>query len=173
MLPTYCRSLINKRCVFLLSQVAPLNAGAGNLFLAPWGFNSICFPPTLTSLTFRFILLVRVVMYRVSSAQADWTLTHTSHKDTEQSTIEASITLDGVTLTASLIRWSPNEWPSVCLGIPVPVDKILWTSNKPAKSTSYLLSTTCFFLNLVMKNSIKNNICVHCCIVTCGSLLQR
>jgi hypothetical protein len=37
-------------------------------------------------------------------AQADWTLTHTSHKDTEQSTIEASITLDGVTLTDSLIR---------------------------------------------------------------------
>jgi hypothetical protein len=33
------------------------------------------------------------------SAQADWTLTHTSDKDTEQSTIEASITLDGVTLT--------------------------------------------------------------------------
>jgi hypothetical protein len=35
---------------------------------------------------------------------ADWTLTHTSHKDTEQSTIEASITLDGVTLTGPLIR---------------------------------------------------------------------
>jgi hypothetical protein len=37
-------------------------------------------------------------MYRVFRAQADRTLTHTSHKDTEQSTIEASITLDGVTL---------------------------------------------------------------------------
>jgi hypothetical protein len=37
-------------------------------------------------------------------AQADWTLTHMSHKDTEQSTIEASITLDGVILTNSLIR---------------------------------------------------------------------
>jgi hypothetical protein len=37
-------------------------------------------------------------------AQADWTVTHTSHKDTEQSTIEASITLDSVTLTDSLIR---------------------------------------------------------------------
>jgi hypothetical protein len=31
-------------------------------------------------------------------------LTHTSHKGTEQSRIEASITLDGVTLTDSLIR---------------------------------------------------------------------
>jgi hypothetical protein len=57
-------------------------------------------------------------MYRVFRAQADWTLTHTSHKDTEQSTVEASITLDGVTLTDSLINWSPNEWPSVCREIP-------------------------------------------------------
>jgi hypothetical protein len=31
-------------------------------------------------------------------AQADWTLTHTSHEDTEQRTVEVSITLDGVTL---------------------------------------------------------------------------
>jgi hypothetical protein len=38
------------------------------------------------------------------SAQADWTLTHTSYKNIEQSTIEASITLDGVTLTHPLIR---------------------------------------------------------------------
>jgi hypothetical protein len=39
-------------------------------------------------------------IYRVFSVQADWTLTHPSHKDTEQSTIEASmfITLDGITL---------------------------------------------------------------------------
>jgi hypothetical protein len=36
--------------------------------------------------------------------QLDWTLTHTSHKDTEQSTIEASVTLDGMTLTDPLIR---------------------------------------------------------------------
>jgi hypothetical protein len=43
-------------------------------------------------------------MYRMFSVQADWTLTHTSHKGTEQSTIEASITLDGVTQTDSLIR---------------------------------------------------------------------
>jgi hypothetical protein len=48
-------------------------------------------------------------IYRMFSAQADWTLTHTSHKDTEQSTIEASVTLDGITLTDPLIRWSPNE----------------------------------------------------------------
>jgi hypothetical protein len=43
-------------------------------------------------------------LYRLFRSQADWTLTHTSHKDTEQSTIEASIALDGVTLTDSLIR---------------------------------------------------------------------
>jgi hypothetical protein len=41
--------------------------------------------------------------YRVFSAQADWTLTHTSHKDTEHNIIEASVTLDGVTLTDPLI----------------------------------------------------------------------
>jgi hypothetical protein len=40
----------------------------------------------------------------VFRTQADWTLTHASHEDTEQSTIEASITLDGVTRTDSLIR---------------------------------------------------------------------
>jgi hypothetical protein len=38
------------------------------------------------------------------SAQADSTLTYTSHKDTEQSTIEASATLDGVTETDPVIR---------------------------------------------------------------------
>jgi hypothetical protein len=43
-------------------------------------------------------------IYRVFSAQADWILTHMSHKDTEQSTIEVSITLDVVTLADSLIR---------------------------------------------------------------------
>jgi hypothetical protein len=43
-------------------------------------------------------------MYVCISAQADWTLTHTSHKDTEQSTIEASIALSGITLTDLLIR---------------------------------------------------------------------
>jgi hypothetical protein len=42
-------------------------------------------------------------LYRMFRAQADWTLTHTSHKGTEQSTIEASITLDGVTRTNSLL----------------------------------------------------------------------
>jgi hypothetical protein len=57
-------------------------------------------------------------MYRVFSAQAGWTLTQARHKDTEQNTIEASITLDGLTLTDPLISWSPNEWPSVCREIP-------------------------------------------------------
>jgi hypothetical protein len=41
-------------------------------------------------------------LYSVFRAQADWTSTHTSHKDTEHSAIEASVTLDGVTLT----QWS-------------------------------------------------------------------
>jgi hypothetical protein len=40
----------------------------------------------------------------VFRAQADLALTHTCHTDTEQSTIEASVTLDGVTLIDSLIR---------------------------------------------------------------------
>jgi hypothetical protein len=44
------------------------------------------------------------VLYRVSSAQAGWTVTHTRHKDTEQSAVGASIRLDGVTLTDPLIR---------------------------------------------------------------------
>jgi hypothetical protein len=37
------------------------------------------------------------------SAQVDLTLIHTSHKDTEQSTIEAAIALNGVTRTDSLL----------------------------------------------------------------------
>jgi hypothetical protein len=36
--------------------------------------------------------------------QADWMLTHTSPTDTEQSTTEASITLNGVTFSDPLIR---------------------------------------------------------------------
>jgi hypothetical protein len=35
-------------------------------------------------------------MYRMFSAQADWTLSHMSHKHTEQSTIEISNTIDGI-----------------------------------------------------------------------------
>jgi hypothetical protein len=64
--------------------------------------------------------------------RASWLdITYMSHKNTEQST------LDGVTLTDSLLRWSPNEWPSVCWNIPVSVDKMFWTSNKLAKWTPY------------------------------------
>jgi hypothetical protein len=50
-----------------------------------------------------------------------------------RNTIEASITLDGLALTDSLIRWSPNEWPSVCQKIPAFMDKMFWTSYKPAQ----------------------------------------
>jgi hypothetical protein len=43
-------------------------------------------------------------LYRVFRAQAYSTLTHKSHKDTEQSTLDAFITLDGITLSDPLIR---------------------------------------------------------------------
>jgi hypothetical protein len=38
------------------------------------------------------------------SAQVDWTLTHTSHTGTEQSTMEVSIKLDRVIRTDSQLR---------------------------------------------------------------------
>jgi hypothetical protein len=65
---------------------------------------------------------------------------NTSHKHTEQSTIEASVTLYGVTLTDSLIRCSPNEWPLVCREIPVSADKMFATSKKPAQWIFYSFS---------------------------------
>jgi hypothetical protein len=74
-----------------------------------------------------------VYIYRVFRAQADWTWTHTSNEDTEESTIEASITHYGATVTDSLIRGSPNEWPLVCRDIPVSADKMFWMCNKPAQ----------------------------------------
>jgi hypothetical protein len=43
-----------------------------------------------------------------------------------------------LTLTDSLLRWSPNEWPSVCREIPVSADSMFWTSNKPAQWTLYI-----------------------------------
>jgi hypothetical protein len=57
----------------------------------------------ISKITYSFCSEVSYEYYRVFRAQADWTLAHTSHKDTEQNTIQASITLDGVTLTDSLI----------------------------------------------------------------------
>jgi hypothetical protein len=78
------------------------------------------------------VLPLHAELYRVFRAEVHWTLTHTDHKDTGQSTTEASITLDGVTLTDSLLRWSPNEFFSLCREIPVSADKMFWTSNKPA-----------------------------------------
>jgi hypothetical protein len=54
-------------------------------------------------------LHVTIWIYQMFRAQADWTLTHTSHKDIEQSTKESSITPDSVTLTDSLIRLI-TEW---------------------------------------------------------------
>jgi hypothetical protein len=40
--------------------------------------------------------MVLIKNYRVFRAQADWTLAHTSQKDTEDDTTEASIILDGI-----------------------------------------------------------------------------
>jgi hypothetical protein len=45
-----------------------------------------------------------IYIYWVFRSQADWSSTHTSHKDTEQSTLESSVTLDGITQTDSLLR---------------------------------------------------------------------
>jgi hypothetical protein len=56
----------------------------------------------IISYTFIKVKCLKSNIYKVFRAQADWTLTYTSHKDTEQSTVEASITLYGVTLTDSL-----------------------------------------------------------------------
>jgi hypothetical protein len=57
------------------------------------------------------------------------TFTHTSHKDIEQSTTQASITLDGNT------DWLTDQ---VITEIQVSTDKMLWTSNKPAQWTLYI-----------------------------------
>jgi hypothetical protein len=46
-----------------------------------------------------FVFFWRSAEHQVFSASADWTMSRTIHKDTEQSTIDASVTLDGVTLT--------------------------------------------------------------------------
>jgi hypothetical protein len=73
--------------------------------------------------------ILNVGKYQVFSAQADRTLIQAK----EQSTIKASIILDGMTLTDPLIRCSPNELISVCREIPVSANKVFWTSNKPAQ----------------------------------------
>jgi hypothetical protein len=91
-------------------------------------------------------------------ARADWTLTHTSHKDTEQSTIEVSITLDGVTPTDSLIRWSPTEWTSVCRELPVSADKMFRTSNKPEIWTPYISTVAWRFNPMECTFSWKNKL---------------
>jgi hypothetical protein len=73
----------------------------------------------------------------VFRAQADWTLTHSSHKDIEQSSVEASITLWRNTdwLTDQVI----TEWMTFSLqgDTTVSTDKMFWTPNKPAQWTLY------------------------------------
>jgi hypothetical protein len=101
---------------------------------------------------------VRVRIVILFRGQTDWTLTHTGRKGTEQSTIKASITPDGVTLTELLLRWSPNEWPSLCRYIPVSADEMFCTSNESAKWTLYIHCLACsvdsylfaFFLVLIV-----------------------
>jgi hypothetical protein len=96
---------------------------------------------TNSTLTGKLIPLISGVR-----AQADWTLTHTSHKVTKQSTIEASITHDGVAIT--LIIWSPNEWPSVCR-------EMFWTSNEPAQWTHYIIVNSQCAVCFLDKASVK------------------
>jgi hypothetical protein len=64
-------------------------------------------------------------IYGVFNAQADWTLTHTSHKGTEQSTIGASIAFDSATMTHCSGDHRMNGLQFA--------DEMFWTSNKPAK----------------------------------------
>jgi hypothetical protein len=79
------------------------------------------------------------LLRNVSGAQCAGLLDTDSHEQWRHRTDHntRSITLDGVTLTDSLIRWSPNKWPSVCREIPVPADKMSWASNKPAQWILY------------------------------------
>jgi hypothetical protein len=103
---------------------------------------------------YTFITLYRwhqwTILFVSGVQSAGWLgMTHTSHKDTEQSTIEASITLNDVTLTDSLIRLWPNEWHSVCQEIPVSSDKMFWTANKPARWTLYIISYNSLTLTIL------------------------
>jgi hypothetical protein len=63
-------------------------------------------------------------------AQADWTLTH---NDTEQSTLEASITLDGVTRTYGSSDHRMNDFQFADMYQSMSADKMFWASNKPAQ----------------------------------------
>jgi hypothetical protein len=109
-----------------------------------------------------FITIPLAGIYRVLRAQAGWTLIHTSRKDTEESTIQASITLDGVTLTDCLIRWSPNEWPSVCREIPLSAFKMFCAMNtlhKVIHTISFRVvciiaaNTDCLFIQYTVSTS--------------------
>jgi hypothetical protein len=123
-------------------------------------------------LIFRQVYVLHI--YRVFRAQAGWTLTHTSHKDAEQSTTEASITLDGVTLTDSLIRWSPNEWPSVFRGLRVSADYMMfWTSNKPAQWTCYSMLLKIIYKSAVSTNFAKQIMSILRILYYNGSLVTR
>jgi hypothetical protein len=120
----------------------------------------------------------QVCTKRVFSAQADRTLTHRSHKNTEHSTIETSITFDGVTLTDSLIRRSPNELPSFCPEITtLSADKMFWTSNKPAKWTPYINIYNCtgapLFTRQLSSKQVAGSEIENCDVISPLALLLR
>jgi hypothetical protein len=80
-----------------------------------------------------------MICYRVFRAQADWTLTHTSHKDTEQHNRSFCNTRCRNTdwLTDQVI----NEWMTFSFpgDTTVSADKMFWASNKPAQWTLCIL----------------------------------
>jgi hypothetical protein len=109
---------------------------------------------------------------KLGSSQADWTLTHTSHKDTEHSTIEASITLDGITLTDSPIRRSANDWPSVCREIQVHADKMFRTSNKHAKWTPYITANIYKNIQTTEWNAVSIRVIIEMWLVRISALYR-
>jgi hypothetical protein len=97
-----CLDPAGVRILFVQPVASPSNTNGGK---------RVSILPTDAVLTMLYIAVVTMFttdfnpeLYRVFSAQAKQTLAHMSHKDTQQSTIEASVTFDGVTLNDSLIR---------------------------------------------------------------------
>jgi hypothetical protein len=90
-----------------------------------------------------------------------------------KNTIEASITLDGVTVTDSLIRWSPIEWSLVCREIPVSAGKISWTSSKPGQWTLCSLPFSWWISYGQADNSARTSFRLPLCITTLYGGIMR
>jgi hypothetical protein len=120
------------------------------LFISFCYFNNSCAP--YEKATFGNALYVGFSPLRLIAHWLTWVIK-------TQNTMEAFITLDGVTLTDPLVRWSPNEWPSVCLEILVSTDKMFWTSNKPAKLTPYIffIFTSRLPFWVIIYNSLRHH----------------